>query len=65
MNYIFLDEIQQCEDFPKVVDSLYIKNNVDLYVTVQMLICLSSEIATLLSGRYVEIKMLHCPLKNM
>ncbi len=39
MNYIFLDEIQQCEDFPKVVDSLYIKNNVDLYVTGSNKIC--------------------------
>ena len=54
MNYIFLDEIQQCEDFPRVVDSLYIKNNVDLYVTGSNANMLSSEIATLLSGRYVE-----------
>lgn len=54
MNYIFLDEIQQCEDFPRVVDSLYIKNNVDLYVTGSNANMLSSEIARLLSGRYVE-----------
>ncbi|WP_410072386.1 ATP-binding protein [Anaerostipes sp.] len=51
MNYIFLDEIQQCEDFPRVVDSLYIKNNVDLYVTGSNANMLSSEIATLLSGK--------------
>lgn len=64
MNYIFLDEIQQCEDFPRVVDSLYIKNNVDLYVTGSNANMLSSEIATLLSGRYVEIKMLPLSFKE-
>lgn len=47
MNYIFLDEIQQCVDFPRVVDSLYIKNNVDLYITGSNANMLSSEIATL------------------
>lgn len=58
MNYIFLDEIQQVSDFPKIVDSLYIKDNVDLYITGSNAYMLSSEIATLLSGRYVEIMML-------
>lgn len=57
MNYIFLDEIQRVENFPEVVDSLYIKNNVDLYLTGSNSSLLSSEIATLISGRYVEIKM--------
>ena len=61
---IYLDEIQQCEDFPRVVDSLYIKNNVDLYVTGSNANMLSSEIATLLSGRYVEIKMLPLSFKE-
>ncbi|MCM1532357.1 MAG: ATP-binding protein [Ruminococcus flavefaciens] len=58
MNYIFLDEIQQVAEFPKIVDSLYIKDNVDLYITGSNAYMLSSEIATLLSGRYVEIMML-------
>ena len=57
MNYIFLDEIQRIENFPEVVDSLYIKDNVDLYLTGSNSSLLSSEIATLISGRYVEIKM--------
>lgn len=57
MNYIFLDEIQRVENFPEVVDSLYIKENVDLYLTGSNSSLLSSEIATLISGRYVEIKM--------
>ncbi|MGN0806070.1 MAG: ATP-binding protein, partial [Candidatus Coproplasma sp.] len=58
MNYIFLDEIQHVADFPKIVDSLYIKDNVDLYITGSNAYMLSSEIATLISGRYVEIMML-------
>lgn len=58
MNYVFLDEVQQVERFQKAVDSLYIKKNVDLYVTGSNAYLLSGELATLLSGRYVEIKML-------
>ncbi|MCR4783912.1 MAG: ATP-binding protein [bacterium] len=58
MNYVFLDEIQMVADFQKVVDSLYIKNNVDLYITGSNAYLLSGELATLLSGRYVEINML-------
>lgn len=57
-NYIFLDEIQIVEDFPRVVDSLFIKNNVDIYITGSNAYMLSSEIATLISGRYIEISML-------
>lgn len=57
-NYIFLDEVQHVEDFPRVVDSLFIKNNVDIYITGSNAYMLSSEIATLISGRYVEISML-------
>lgn len=57
MNYIFLDEIQRVENFPEVVDSLYIKDNVDLYLTGSNSSLLSSEIATLISGRHVKIKM--------
>ena len=58
MMYIFLDEIQNVPDFPKVLDSLYIKNNVDIYVTGSNAYMLSSEIATMISGRYVQIEML-------
>jgi len=57
MNYVFLDEIQSVENFEKAVDSLYIKENVDLYITGSNAYLLSGELATLLSGRYVEIKM--------
>lgn len=57
-SYIFLDEIQHVNDFPKIVDGLYIKDNVDLYITGSNAYMLSSEIATLISGRYVEIMML-------
>ena len=58
MTYIFLDEIQNVPDFPKEVDSLYVKNNTDVYITGSNSYLLSSELATLLSGRYVEISML-------
>lgn len=58
MTYVFLDEIQHCTDFPAVIDSLYIRKNVDIYLTGSNAYMLSSEIATLISGRYVEIKML-------
>lgn len=64
INYIFLDEIQHVEDFPRIVDSLYIKKNVDVYITGSNAYMLSSEIATLLSGRYVEIKMLPLSFKE-
>ena len=56
--YVFLDEIQQVEDFQKAVDSLYVKKNVDVYITGSNAYLLSGELATLLSGRYIEIKML-------
>lgn len=58
MNYVFLDEIQQVPDFQKAVDSLYLRENVDLYLTGSNAHMLSGELATLLSGRYVEIAML-------
>lgn len=58
MNYIFLDEVQNVPQFEKAVDSLYIKENTDIYVTGSNAYLLSGELATLLSGRYVEIKML-------
>lgn len=55
MNYIFLDEIQNVPNFEKAVDSLFIKSNVDLYITGSNAFMLSGELATLLSGRYIEI----------
>lgn len=55
MNYIFLDEIQDIPHFEKVIDSLFIKQNVDLYVTGSNAFMLSGELATLLAGRYIEI----------
>lgn len=64
MTYIFIDEIQHCAEFPTVIDSLYIRNNVDIYVTGSNAYMLSGEIATLLSGRYVEIKMLPLSFKE-
>lgn len=56
--YVFLDEVQNVSMFQKAVDSLYIKKNVDVYITGSNAYLLSGELATLLSGRYVEIKML-------
>lgn len=57
-NYIFLDEIQNVKDFQRLVDSLYIKSNVDVYITGSNAYMLSGELATLLTGRYVEINLL-------
>ena len=57
-NYIFLDEVQRVEHYEKVVDSLYLKNNTDIYITGSNSYMLSGDLATLLTGRYVEIKML-------
>lgn len=56
--YIFLDEIQKVPAFEKVVDSLYVKPDVDIYITGSNAYMLSGDLATLLTGRYVEIKML-------
>lgn len=64
MTYVFLDEIQNVDQFPRVIDSLFIKKNVDLYVTGSNSNLLSSEIATLISGRYVEISMLPLSFKE-
>lgn len=58
MNYVFLDEIQHVKNFEKAVDSLFIKKNADIYITGSNAYFMSGELATLLSGRYVELKML-------
>ena len=55
--YVFLDEIQHVSNYADVVDALFVKENIDLYLTGSNAYMLSSEIATLLSGRYIEIKM--------
>lgn len=64
MNYIFLDEVQRVRDFQKAVDALFIKKNCDVYITGSNAYLLSGELATLLSGRYVEIKMLPLSFKE-
>ena len=58
MTYVFLDEVQNVRQFQKAVDSLFIKDHVDLYITGSNANILSGELATLLSGRYIEISML-------
>ena len=55
--YIFLDEVQNVPEFQKAVDGLYILKNVDVYITGSNAYVLSGELATLLTGRYIEIKM--------
>ena len=70
--YVFLDEVQNVPMFQKAVDSLYIKKNVDVYITGsnayllsgELATLLSGELATLLSGRYIEIKMLPLSFKE-
>lgn len=64
MNYIFLDEIQNVANYQKAVDSLFLKDNIDLYLTGSNAYLLSGEIATLLSGRYIEIQMLPLSFKE-
>ncbi len=56
--YVFLDEIQNVRDFPPMVDSLFTRKNLDLYITGSNAYMLSGEIATHLSGRYVTVDML-------
>ncbi|NLL95576.1 MAG: ATP-binding protein [Clostridiaceae bacterium] len=58
MNYVFIDEVQTIPEFQKAVDGLYVRKNCDVYITGSNAHILSGELATLLSGRYVEIKML-------
>ena len=58
MTYIFLDEIQKVESFEKVVDSLYVKDNTDIYITGSNAYMLSGDLATYLTGRYIELSML-------
>ena len=63
-NYVFIDEVQRVEEFQKAIDSLYINKNIDLYITGSNAYLLSGELATLISGRYIEIKMLPLSFKE-
>lgn len=63
-NYIFLDEVQLVPEFEKAVNSLYLKPNVDIYLTGSNAHMLSGELATLLAGRYVKINMLPLSFKE-
>jgi len=56
-NYVFLDEVQLITDFEKLVDGLFVKKNIDLYITGSNAYLLSSELATLLTGRYIAINL--------
>lgn len=62
--YVFLDEVQRVDGFEEVVDSLFVKDGVDVYITGSNAKFLSSEIATLLTGRYVEINVLPLSFKE-
>lgn len=62
--YIFLDEVQNVAMYEKVVDSLYVKEDIDIYITGSNSYIFSSQLATRLSGRYVEIPVLPFFLKS-
>ena len=62
--YVILDEIQNVNEFQKAINSLYLKKNIDIYITGSNAYMLSSEIATLISGRYVQIEMLPLSYKE-
>ena len=64
MNYIFLDEIQHVEDYQKVVDSLFLRENCDVYITGSNAYFMSGELANLLTGRYVELSMMPLSFKE-
>jgi len=64
MNYVFLDEIQMVPEFEKLIDSLFVKDFIDIYITGSNAWFLSSELATLLTGRYIEIAVLPLSFKE-
>lgn len=64
MYYVFLDEVQRVRDYQKAVDAFFVKKNCDVYITGSNAYLLSGELATLLSGRYIEIKMLPLSFKE-
>jgi uncharacterized protein len=63
-SYVFLDEIQNVYEFERLVDGLYVKENIDVYITGSNAFLLSGELATLLSGRYIEISILPFSFKE-
>lgn len=62
--YVFLDEVQNVNEFERLVDGLFVKPNIDVYITGSNAFLLSGELATLLSGRYIEISILPFSLKE-
>jgi predicted AAA+ superfamily ATPase len=62
--YVFLDEIQNVNEFERLVDGLFVKPNIDVYITGSNAFLLSGELATLLSGRYIEISILPFSFKE-
>ena len=62
--YIFLDEIQQVTNYEKVVDSLFVKGNIDIYITGSNSYIFSGQLATNLRGRYIEIPLLPLSFKE-
>jgi predicted AAA+ superfamily ATPase len=56
--YVFLDEIQNVPEFEKCVDSLYLREDLDIYITGSNAFFLSGELATFISGRYITVEML-------
>ena len=64
MTYVFLDEVQHVTEYEKVMDSLYVRDGIDLYITGSTADLLSSEIASRLTGRYVEINVLPLSFKE-
>lgn len=65
MMYIFLDEIQNVPSYEKVVDSLHVKENIDIYITGSNSYIFSGQLATYLSGRYIEIPILPLSFKEV
>jgi uncharacterized protein len=63
-NYVFLDEVQNISNFEKLVDGLFASENTDIYITGSNAFLLSGELATLLSGRYIEISILPFSFKE-
>lgn len=64
MNYVFIDEVQNVPDFQRAVDSLYTRNNLDLYITGSNALMMKGTLATLLSGRFIEVSMLPLSFKE-
>lgn len=62
--YVFLDEVQQIKEFERIVDGLYVKPNIDVYITGSNAYMLSSELGTLLTGRYISIHILPFSFKE-